>query len=106
MGSSRTSVRGTGSRVATVLAALIRIVGGLAVLILVAHIVLTLGDANPASGITTQVAYWADRLQLGLRGLFTPENPQVRVVLDYGLPAAVWLIAAWVLVRLVRRIGR
>lgn len=106
MGSSRTSVRGTGSKVAAVLAAVIRIVGGLAVLILVAHIVLTLGAANPGNGVTTQVAYWAQRLQLGLGGLFTPENPQWRVILDYGLPAAVWLIAAWVLVRLVRRIGR
>jgi hypothetical protein len=85
--------------------ALIRIVGGLAVLILVAHIVLTLGQANPASGVTTQVANWANRLQLGLGGLFTPEDPTARVVLDYGLPAAVWLVATWVLVRVVRRIG-
>lgn len=108
MGSSRTSVGGTRTRtrVAAVLATLIRIVGGLAVVILVAHIVLTLGDANPASGITTQVANWAERLQLGLGGLFTPPDPKVRVALDYGLPAAVWLIATWVLVRLVRRVGR
>lgn len=106
MGSSRTSVRGTGSKVAAFLAVLIRIVGGLAVLILVAHIVLTLGEADPTNGITTLVAYWADRLHLGFRGLFTPENPQLRVALDYGLPAVVWLIAVWILVRLLRRIGR
>ncbi|MGH3768159.1 MAG: hypothetical protein ACRDTX_23930 [Pseudonocardiaceae bacterium] len=82
---------------------MIRLVGGLFVVILVAHIALTLGDANPANGITRLVAYWADRLQLGFRGLFTPHNAKTQVVIDYGLPAAVWLIATWVLVRLVRR---
>ena len=106
MSTSRTSVRGTRSRVAAILAVLIRIVGGLAVLILVAHIALTLGNANPANGITTLVAYWADRLHLGFRGLFTPEDPRVRVVIDYGIPAVIWLIVTWVLLRLVRRLGR
>jgi hypothetical protein len=105
MGSSRTSIRGTRSRVAGFLATLIWVMGGLAVLILVARIVLTLGDANPANGISTQVAYWADRLQLGFRGLFNPPNPKTRVVIDYGLPAAVWLIVTWLVARLVRRIG-
>lgn len=105
MSTSRTSVRARRSRVASALAALLRIVGGLFVLILVAHIVLTLGDANPANSITRLVAYWADRLQLGFRGLFTPQDGKTRVIVDYGLPAAVWLIATWVLVRLVRRFG-
>ena len=105
MSSSRTSVRARSTRVASALAALIRIVGGLFVLILIAHIALTLGDANPANSITRLVAYWADRLQLGFRGLFTPQNPKTRVVVDYGLPAAVWLIATWVLVRVLRRFG-
>lgn len=105
MSTSRTSVRARRSRVASALAALLRIVGGLFVLILVAHIVLTLGDANPTNSITRLVAYWADRLQLGFRGLFTPQDVKTRVIVDYGLPAAVWLIATWVLVRLVRRFG-
>jgi hypothetical protein len=105
MSTSRTSVRARRSRVASALAALLRIVGGLFVSILVAHIVLTLGDANPANSITRLVAYWADRFQLGFRGLFTPQDAKTRVIVDYGLPAAVWLIATWVLVRLVRRFG-
>ena len=105
MSTSRTSARAARIRVAAGLAALLRIVGGLIVLILVAHIVLTLGDANPANSITRLVAYWAERLQLGFRGLFNPQNPKTRVIVDYGLPAAVWLIATWVLVRLVRRFG-
>jgi hypothetical protein len=105
MSSSRTSVRGTRTRIAAVLATVIRIVGGLFVLILVAHVVLTLGDANPTNGITRFVAYWADRLQLGFRGLFTPADARVRTVVDYGLAAAFWFVVTWVLVRLVRRLG-
>ncbi len=84
---------------------LIRIVGWVAALILVAHIALTLGEANPTNGITTLVASWADRLHLGFRGLFTPENAKVQVAVDYGVPAVIWLFITWVLVRLVRRIG-
>jgi hypothetical protein len=105
MGSSRTSIRGTRHRVVAVLAALIRIVGGLAVLILVAHIVLTLGGANPANMITQLVASWADRLQIGFRGLFTPADPRTGVVVNYGIAAAFWLIVTWILVRLVQRLG-
>jgi hypothetical protein len=99
------SLRGARTRIAAVLATMIRIVGGLIVLILVAHVVLTLGHANPTNGITKFVSYWADRLQLGMRGLFTPADPRMRIVIDYGLPAAFWLVVSWVLVRLVRRLG-
>ena len=105
MGSSRTSVRATRYRVASVLATLIRIAGGLAVLILVAHVVLTLGDANPTNQITMLVATWADRLQIGFRGLFTPADPKTRVVVNYGLAAAFWLVVSWVLVRLLQRLA-
>jgi hypothetical protein len=105
MGSSRTSVRATRHRVAAVLATLIRIAGGLAVLILVAHVVLTLGDANPANQITMLVATWADRLQIGFRGLFTPADPKTRIVVNYGLAAAFWLVVSWVLVRLLQRLA-
>lgn len=105
MGPSRTSVRGARSRIANLLASLLRIVGGLAVLILVAHIVLTLLDASPAKDITTLVASWADRLQLGLRGLFRLNDPKAQVAVDYGVPAAVWLIVTWIVIRLVQRLG-
>jgi hypothetical protein len=105
MSSSRTSLRGARTRIAAVLATVIRIVGVLFVLILVAHVVLTLGNANPTNAITRFVAYWADRLQLGFRGLFTPADPRMRILVDYGLPAAFWLVVSWVLVRLVRRLG-
>jgi hypothetical protein len=106
MSSSRTSVRGARSRIAGILATLIWIVGGLVVLILVANIVLKLGNASPDNGITTVVASWANRLQLGFRGLFRLDNnPKAQVAVDFGVPALVWLIVTWVLARLVRRLG-
>lgn len=105
MGSSRTSVRSTSTRIATILATVIRIVGWLAVLILVAHILLSLGDANPTNNITRFVAYGADRLKLGFRGLFTPADARVGIAINYGLAALVWLVASSVLARLVRRVG-
>jgi hypothetical protein len=78
---------------------------GLAVLTLVAHIVLALGDANPTNSINTSVAYWADRLQLGFRDLFNPADVRVRIAVNYGLAALVWLVASSVVARLVRRLG-
>lgn len=105
MSSSRTSVRRTRSRVATVLASVIRIVGGLIVVILIAHVVLTLGQANPTNDITRFVAYWSERLQLGFAGLFTPADLRTRIAIDYGLAAAFWLVVSWVLVRLMQRLS-
>jgi hypothetical protein len=105
MSSSRTPVRATRTRIAATLAAVIRIVGWAAVLILVAHIVLTLGDANPANSITRFVASWADRLELGFRGLFTPADVRLGIVVNYGLAALVWLVASSVVAGVVRRAG-
>jgi hypothetical protein len=104
MSSSRT-VGATRSRFVGFLSALIKIVGGLIVLVLVGHVVLTLGDANPTNTIARFVAYWADRLQLGFGNLFTPADPKVRIGVNYGLAALCWLLATWVLTRLVRRFG-
>ena len=103
--SSRASSRGGRARIVGLLAALIRIVGWLFVAILVAHIALTLGEANPANGITRFVAYWADRLQLGFQNLFTPADADTRILLNFGLAALFWLVVSSVLARLVRRLG-
>ena len=84
---------------------MIRLVGWLFVLILVAHIALSLGNANPANSIATFVAYWADRLELGFHDLFTPADVRTRVLVNYGLAALFWLVVTFVLARLVRRLG-
>ncbi|HEY0637496.1 MAG TPA: hypothetical protein VGD67_07600 [Pseudonocardiaceae bacterium] len=98
-----TRSRPPGKRAADVLVTLIRLVCGLAALLLVAHVVLTIGDANPANGITRFVAAWADRLAWGFRDLFTPADATLRVIVNYGAAALVWLVVGGVLTRLLRR---
>jgi hypothetical protein len=82
----------------------IRIVGWVFVLVLAAYVALRLGDANPSNSITRFVAYWADRLQLGFQDLFTPADPRVQVLVNYGLAALFWLVVSAVLARLVGRL--
>ncbi len=101
----RTSVRETRARIVGILATAIRVVGWVIVVVLVAHVALQLGDANPANGITTFAQSWANRLELGFRDLFTPADARVRLVVNYGLAALFWLVATSVLARLVRRLG-
>ncbi|HEV7450864.1 MAG TPA: hypothetical protein VGO16_05655 [Pseudonocardiaceae bacterium] len=99
------SVRGTRTKIVGILATVIRIVGWFFVLILVAHIALRLGNANPDHSITRFVAYGAERLVLVFRDLFTPADARMRVVVNYGLAALFWLVVSSVLARLVRRLG-
>jgi hypothetical protein len=90
-------------RAARLLAGLVRLACGLAALILVAHVVLTMGDANPDNGITTFVAGWADRLAPGFRDLFTPGDASLRVLVNYGTAALVWLVVGAIITRVLRR---
>jgi hypothetical protein len=99
------SARTTARRGADLLATAVRIVGMVIVAFLVLHIVLTLLDANPANGLTTFVADVASRFTLGLDDLFLPDEPTLRVTLNYGLAAAIWWLITAVAVRLVRRLS-
>ena len=92
-------------RGAGMLATALRIVGMVIVAFLVLHIVLTLLDANPANGLTQLVADVAGRLTRGLDDLFLPDEPKLRVTLNYGVAAAIWWLITAVVVRLVRRIS-
>lgn len=87
-----------------IIATIVRIVGLVIVAILVAHIVLTLLDANPQNFLTEYVSMWAGEFNLGLGDLFTPEQPKLAVTLNYGVAAIIWMIVTAVVVRLLRRI--
>lgn len=102
---SRASDRGMRTRIVGILATVIRILGWVFTLILVAYVALTLGYANPNNSITAFVTTWADRLALGFHDLFAPADPKLRVVLNYGLAAVFWFVVSSVLARLVRRLG-
>lgn len=88
-----------------VLAGLVRWVGLIFALVLAVHVLLTVGSANPDNGITVFFADVADPLALGFRNLFTPENAELRVLVNYGLAALFWLIVSSVAARLIRRLA-
>ena len=92
-------------RVIGIVAAVLRWVGTLIAVILVAHVLLTVFGANPDNPITTFVRSWADPLALAFRDLFTPADGKLRVLANYGLAAIFWLVVTSIVVRLVRRLG-
>jgi hypothetical protein len=86
------------------LASLVKLVCGLIALLLVVYIVFTLGKANPANAWAIFVSTWAQKVDLGLANLFAPPSPAwLAVVLNYGIPALIWLVIGSLLSRLIRR---
>lgn len=87
----------------TTLATIIRVLGAAFALIMVAYVVLTVGQANPANGITRFVSNWATLLSLGFEDLFTPSDPRLRVLVNFGLAALFWLVVSSLLSKFVAR---
>jgi hypothetical protein len=87
------------------LAGLVRWVGLVIVIILVARVLLTVGGANPANGITSFITRWSTPLAWGFKDLFTPGDAKLRILVNYGIAALFWLIVSSILTRIVRRIG-
>ncbi|RJQ70790.1 hypothetical protein D5S17_28575 [Pseudonocardiaceae bacterium YIM PH 21723] len=92
-------------RLVSIIATIARWIGTLAAVILTAHVVLTVGGANPENGITKWVRGWADSLVFGFQDLFLPDDARTKVLVNYGLAAIVWLIATSIVVKLIRRLG-
>jgi hypothetical protein len=95
----------TRSGVVGVVATVVRWIGLLFAVVLVVHVLLTVGDANPDNGITRFFSWAADPLALAFKSLFMPDNEQLRVLVNYGLAAVFWLIVSAVLSRLIRRLA-
>lgn len=87
------------------LAGIVRWVGVIFAVILVVHIVLVIGEANPASGITTFVTNFADAVSLGFKNLFMPADPKLQVLVNYGIAAVFWLVVSAIIARLLRRLA-
>jgi len=95
----------TRASVVGVVASVVRWLGLAFALVLAVHVLLTIGDANPANGITEFFATTADWCVLAFRNLFTPDDAKLRVLVNYGLAAVFWMIVSAVLSRLVRRLA-
>jgi hypothetical protein len=98
----------TRARVVGLVAGIVRWAGLLAAVVLVVHVVLTIGDANPNNWITGFFADLADPLVLGFKDLFLSnpdDDANLRVLVNYGLAALFWLVVSAVLSRLIRRLA-
>ncbi|HEV2782512.1 MAG TPA: hypothetical protein VGX25_24225 [Actinophytocola sp.] len=96
------------TRVVGLLATLVRWVGLVIALILAIHVLLTIGNANPANWITDFFRTWADPFALGFKDLFLSnpgDDPKLRVLVNYGLAALFWLVGSNILSRLIRRLA-
>ncbi|MGQ0842279.1 hypothetical protein [Actinokineospora sp.] len=88
-----------------VLAGVVRWAGLLIALLLVVHVILVMGNANPDNGITSFVRAMAEPLSLAFKNLFTPDDAKLGVLINYGLAAVFWLAVSSVAARLIRRLG-
>jgi hypothetical protein len=95
----------TRSGVVGVVASVVRWIGLVCALVLAVHVLLTVGNANPANGITRFFATAADWVVLAFKNLFTPADGKLRVLVNYGLAALFWVVVSAVLSRLIRRLG-
>ncbi|PPK65859.1 hypothetical protein V5P93_000251 [Actinokineospora auranticolor] len=87
------------------LARLVRWAGSLIALVIVVHVVLVMGNANPDNPISTAMRELAEPLSLAFKNLFTPADSKLGVLVNYSLAAAFWLTVSSVVSRLVRRLG-
>jgi hypothetical protein len=81
----------------------VNVLCGLFAVVLVAHIVMVMGEANPANGVASFVRGFASAVSLGFNDLFTPAEVKVQVLLNDGFAAVVWLVFGAVVTTLVRR---
>jgi hypothetical protein len=96
-------VRARRARAVDIVVTVVRTVCGFAALVLAGHVLLTIGGANPANGITRFVDNWSRLFALGFRDLFTPGNADLGVIVNYGIAALFWLALAAVITSVLRR---
>lgn len=94
----------TGTRSGSYTAA--RVISGVGVvfaLIEVLFILMVLFGANQANAFFRFIAQLATPLALFFPGLFQFENPNISILVNYGLAAVFWLVVTAFLARLVAR---
>jgi len=96
-----TYVRGGRATAGTV----VRVIGTIIAVILVAHILFALLGANPNNPLVVFVAQWADALAIFFRGLFATGSDALNVILNYGLAAVFWLVVTGLIARVLYRAG-
>jgi hypothetical protein len=91
------------TRTVRIVCTIVNVLCGLFAVVLVAHIVMVMGEANPANGVASFVRGFATAVSLGFNDLFTPADVKIRVLLNDGFAAIVWLAFGAVVTSLIRR---
>jgi hypothetical protein len=99
---SPSMLRRAPGRMLGIIASLVGLVSVVAALILVVYIVLVIFKANPRNVIVRDVRHIARPLAWVFKDLFTPKSPRVRVLVNYGIAAIVYLAAGRLIVRVLR----
>jgi hypothetical protein len=98
--------RGSGKlRAVRIVNTLISLICGIFAAVLAIHILLVIGGANPDNGFARFITDWAGAISLGLEDLFTPADDNLRVLLNEGLAAIVWLAIGAVLTTFISRVA-
>jgi hypothetical protein len=103
-GRSEQSRRAAVKRVAESTATLVAFVAMIICVLLSLHIAFVVFSANSANSIVHAVNGVADRCAWRFRDIFVPKSERVGVLVNYGIAAAVYLIAGRVAAGLIRRI--
>jgi hypothetical protein len=93
------------TRVVGIAAGIVSWAGLALAVVLVVHVVLTVGGANPDNVITSTVKAVAEPFALAFKDLFTPSDAKLRVLVNFGLAALFWLAVRAIVVKLVRRLN-
>jgi hypothetical protein len=91
------------TRMVRIVCTIVNVVCGLFAVVLFAHIVMVMGEANPANGVASFVRGFSAAVSLGFNDLFTPSNVKVQVLLNEGFAAIAWLALGAVVTTLIRR---
>lgn len=101
---SRKSTSAASAKVALgVVGTIIRTICAIFAFILVVFVLFAVGSANPMNWLVNFISGAAQHLTLGLTGLFQTGNPDYQVIVDYGIPAVVWLIIGSIVGRVLKR---
>lgn len=93
------------TRVVGIAAGVVSWVGLALAVVLVVHVVLTVGGANPGNVITSTVKGVAEPVALAFKDLFSPSDAKLRVIVNFGLAALFWLGVRAIVLKLVRRLN-
>jgi hypothetical protein len=96
----RVSVR----RAAELAAGLVGVAATVICVLLALHIAFVVFSANADNAIVSTVNGWAEWFAWRFRDMFVPKDEHVRVLVNYGIAAVVYLVAGRAIAGLIRRV--